>query len=232
MPDPARNLTENDTQQQEKPDPKPWLRQKGESTLWFNRFCLYQDLGYKRTLQAAVEKERSKIKALKSTDIPASAEQPGKLAKTRNLKEVPPTKAVQVPGSWKHASVEWQWVKRAAAWDAYALDYMVEKNMERLLETNHALPMTRVHTLQSMIDSIGKTYNNCHDMTYEQDCMYIARMQSLLRDIREEMKLYNEPLQRMITRRHCIEAYQGLDSVSYEGIVKEQERRKAEQEKK
>jgi hypothetical protein len=225
----ARNLQENTPQEQEKPAPKPWKRQEGESTLWYNRYCLYQDLGYKRTVQAAVELERSKFKALRSTDIPpVDNKKRRKTPQNAALVEVPQPKPVQVPGSWKQASIAWNWIARARAWDAYCIDFMVEKNMEQLLENNHTLPMARIGTLQSMLTALSNTYNaSNHKMTYEQDCLYIGRMQSLLRDIREEMRVYDESLQRAVTYRRCVEVYQTVDHTTYEEVKQEQARRKA-----
>lgn len=227
----ARNPQENGPQAQEKPAPKPWQRQEGESTLWYNRYCLYQDLGYKRTMQAALELERSKIKALKSTESRASSvETKKKQEKTRKksqLVEVPKPKP-QVPGSWKQASITWRWGERARAWDAYCIDFMVEKNMEQLLENAHTLPMARINTLQSILTAVGNVYNaSNHLMTHEQHCMYAGRMQSLLRDMREEMRVYDETVQRAVTYRRCVEVYQTVDHNTLEEVKQEQARRKA-----
>jgi hypothetical protein len=221
MPEPARTIDASTTTEQEKPARKPWQRQEGESALWYNRYCLFRDLGYKRTMQAALEKERSKISALKSTDARASStENSQKLEKTRKkgqLAEVPKPAKAQVPGSWKQASITWRWVERARAWDAFAIEYMVEKNMEDLFENSHTLPMTRIHSLQSMLKALSNIYNaQNHVMTHEQNCMYVARMQSLLRDIKEEMRVYDETIQRAVTSRICTDAYKSLDQAAYQ----------------
>lgn len=197
------------TDEQKIPDRKPWQRQKGESVLWFNRFNLYMDLGYKRSLQAAVEQERTKIKALKSTDVKHTPAP--KLAKTRKnsqIREVPQNKA-GVPGSWKHASIQWQWVERVRVWDAYVVEELVKLNMQNLMDNNHVLPMSRIRTLQGLLDATCNNYNRYKgEMSFEQDCMYFARMQSILRDIREEMKVFDETVQRTVMQRMCEKAYQ------------------------
>src|SRR5437016_12393310 len=95
---------------------QPWKRQNGEPTLWYNRFNRYCDLGYKRSLEAAWKQEQQTIKALKSTKDEEKIKQPRrKGVGSAVLAEVPKPKLPQVPGSWKKASTQWNWVARARA---------------------------------------------------------------------------------------------------------------------
>ena len=57
-------------------------------------------------------------------------------------------------------------------------------------EDIYTLPMDRIRALQGMYNSMLEQYNksNTH-MTYDQEYACMARMQSILRDIRDEMKL-------------------------------------------
>jgi hypothetical protein len=196
--------------EQGKPTKKPWLRQEGESILWYNRFCRYQDLGPKRSLQAAVEQERAQITALKSPKQPPipkkTPRRNSKQLETSALVEVPKQKQVQVPGSWKQASVLWRWVERARAWDAYCVDHLVEQNIKLFFDEKYVMPIGRVRVLQNMADALLNDYNKDKTITHEQGIQYMARVQSIFRDIREEMKVFDEPLQR-VALHHQLATY-------------------------
>lgn len=71
-----------DEKKVEMPEPEPWEPQEGESARAYEAFCVYRDLGPKRSIREVC----------------------GILDKSR-----------QHLGSW---SSEFDWVKRAAAWDA------------------------------------------------------------------------------------------------------------------
>lgn len=176
--------------------------------LWFNRFQRYMDLGPKRSLLAAVQQEKSQIKAVKSTEKkPAQKQKKGVAA---HLSEVPPAK-VQVPGSWKQASKHWQWVARAKAWDAYVIEYTVEENLQTFLTNHHTTPIARVKTLENLLNALQNNYNaNRNQMTPDQDIKYFNAMQSVLRDIRIEMSLYDEAVTRAVIRSEATKLYESL----------------------
>ncbi len=174
---------------------KLWQRREDEKPLWYNRFKRYLDLGPKRSIQAAFEQERGQVKALKST----------KKQQKRHLAAVA---QVQVPGSWKAASVKYQWVERARAYDTSIVDTMTERWIEVYLAEDYTLVMDRVTALRALFDTTLKNYNaNNHLMTFEQVCAFIARLQSLLRDIREEMKLYDRDFHAKVGKRRLAAKY-------------------------
>jgi hypothetical protein len=155
MPQPMPNSAISPSPEQEKPIKKPWQRQEGESVLWYNRYCRYQDLGPKRSLLAAVEQERTQITALKSTKDTSS-----------------------------HPVV-----------------------------------------LQIMADSLLADYNKTKNLTHEQGLQYMARVQSIFRDIREEMKVFDEALQRAALSHQLTKVY----TEDYEALLnrREEQRQKA-----
>ena len=149
------NIARNDQQTPENTEEtsvkKPWLRQEGESALWFNRFRRYMDLGPKRSLQAALAHEKEHISALKSPNKPTSQTgNPEKPRKTPNKKSAATLKAVpaakpQVPGSWKQAAKIWRWVERAKAWDEHSIDFTVEENLQTFLTGNFTTTLGSQH---------------------------------------------------------------------------------------
>jgi hypothetical protein len=229
MPQPMPNSAISPSPEQEKPIKKPWQRQEGESVLWYNRYCRYQDLGPKRSLLAAVEQERTQITALKSTKDTSSHPVGRKNGQKRtragaeHLSEVP--KPVQVPGSWKQASKQWHWVERARAWDEYCIDHLVEQNIKLFFDEKYVLPIGRVRVLQSMADALLADYNKTKNLTHEQGLQYMARVQSIFRDIREEMKVFDEALQRAALSHQLTKVY----TEDYEALLnrREEQRQKA-----
>lgn len=71
-----------------------WERQEGEDTMWYDRFLVFLRMGPSRTMLGAVhlveEAEKSREKQSSKT-----------------------------PGAWNDAAKEWNWQKRAEAWDDY-----------------------------------------------------------------------------------------------------------------
>lgn len=200
-----QKYTSNQSAMQEK---KPWARQEGESVMWFNRFRRYMNLGPKRSLLAAVQQEKSQIKAVKSTDKKPSRRK--KAVEAAHLEAVPTTK-IQVPGSWKQASKQWQWVARARAWDAYVIEYTVEENLQEFLTKHHTAPIARIRYLENLLNALQNNYNaNKNVMTPDQDIKYFNAMQSVLRDIRIEMSLYDEAVTRAVIRSEATKLYESL----------------------
>lgn len=195
MPLTSQHATIHTTSEQE----KTWLQQDGESTLWFNRFKRYRELGPKRSLQAAVEQEHSQVSALKSTNAPKKAQKKlPKAAKNGHLAEVPKT---QVPGSWKQASIKWSWQERARAYDSYLIDRTLDRyNAGFFAEMDsYCLPTDRVSALRALLKAMLDT--KLDRMSYNETCAWMARMQSILRDIREEMKLMESDFVQMMMRK-------------------------------
>ncbi len=187
-------------QAQVMPPIRVWQRQPGESLLWYNRFKLYRNLGYKRSLVAALSKEQETAKVLKSTRI---GKKPGVA-----LAEVP---RAQVPGSWKQASSKWRWVERAAAYDEYMIDQMVDGAIDDLLD-GAGTSLVRVMLLKNLLEKLRVNFNaNAEDMTPEQYCMWIQRMQSIMKQISDEMLAHDEATTRAIARHISRQVYQEHD---------------------
>src|SRR6266566_7270225 len=189
-------------------------RMEGEPLLWWNRFVLYRNLGPKRSLQKAVERERHKAVALKSTETaenegvsPKRATKRAKVSKTAaHLQEVPREKGIVVPGSWKAASGRWNWVARARAWDEFIVDMTVAKNYD-LLIADYAQKSRRVFVLNELLKVVIRRLNESAGMTHEQVNFWIARAQSLMHDLRDEMATLDEQWEKGIMRKHARESY-------------------------
>jgi hypothetical protein len=215
------NSAINANAEQEKPIIKPWLQQEGESTLWYNRFKRYRALGPKRSLLAAVEQERGQITALKSTnEVQKSTGKRARKTKAApsHLAPVAAVKPVQVPGSWKQASIKWSWVERALAFDADLINRQTEKALQEAISSKNTFPADRVRVLNTLLDTVLEAFNNT-SKTAEQVCSYVARMQSILRDIREEMKLYNEDVARLAISTRIEKEYQEISDKKIKGIL-------------
>jgi hypothetical protein len=119
-----------------------------------------------------------------------------------------PAPPIQVPGSWKQASIRWDWVERAQAYDLYFITKTVEETLEEAATTDLTFPFDRVLALKSMFEAVRKAYNENTRKTPEQVCAYVARMQSILRDIREEMKLHNQDVARLVLTARTKQASQ------------------------
>jgi hypothetical protein len=194
--------------EQETPQQPVYSRMDGEPLLWFNRFKRYRSLGAKRTVQAALEQERAKIKALKSTPVEEKPA-PSRVSPSRKqgLQPVPKPKT-QVPGSWKQASIKWQWVERARAWDAHCIDIVVEGHLDDIV-SDAAIGVERVRILKAVLKSLLENYkDNRTVMSFDQELGFIARIQSVLKDIREEMCDYDASVARLITRRYVQQLYE------------------------
>jgi hypothetical protein len=171
------------------PEHKPWLRMEGEPTVWYTRYKRFQGLGPKRTMLAAVEQERASTKALKSTQ-----------------KQKKPKPAL-VPGSWKAASIKWQWVERARAYDDDKVEKMVAVMFEDLY-SGPALAYHRILELRNLSLAIQNDFNTHRQfLTADQRIAYYARLSAILRDIREEMKLFNPAAERVLLRYYATQEY-------------------------
>lgn len=191
MAEPARITPINDqtaSDQTKKPADTGHYKLPGESALWFNRYLLYRNLGHKRTLKAAVVKERENLRLLKEPE--ASPEKPKKALK--NKKEgvqvsSSPAPAIQVPGSWKVASKTYQWAERARSFDAWLLRRMAESTYEHLGETL-ANKYKRIQLLDTLIKATVDQLNNAssNGTTHKNYLAYIKEIAALLEQIKRE----------------------------------------------
>ena len=100
---------------------EPWARQENEPTLWYERFLVYLQMGPARTLLGAVHEVEK-------------AEKSGKKRSSR------------VPGAWDNAVEEWDWKKRAEAWDDY--------RRKQVFTTGNAYDVTRVEKLNKYSEAL------------------------------------------------------------------------------
>jgi hypothetical protein len=126
-----------------------------EAPMWFNRFMIYRDLGYKRTLRLAVATERAKVRVISATYGPGGEnDQPG----GPHGPDSPPTcpdvatiKSTNVPGSWKDAAQRFHWKERAAAYELVLIRKMSEHYAHQL-QLTYANKYKRVMALNEMIE--------------------------------------------------------------------------------
>ena len=85
-----------------------WEQQKGETALWFGRFCRYRNLIGVRSVITAWMDERTE------------AEEMGDRRSLQKRKKV--TKSDRPPNSWYEASRDWRWKERAEAHDRHILE--------------------------------------------------------------------------------------------------------------
>lgn len=98
-----------------------WERQEGEDTMWYDRFLVFLRMGPSRTMLGAVhlveEAEKSREKQSSKT-----------------------------PGAWNDAAKEWNWQKRAEAWDDY--------RRKQVFTTGNAYDVTRVEKLNKYSEAL------------------------------------------------------------------------------
>lgn len=187
-------------------------RLENEPALWHRCFKIFRSLGVKRTLLAALLKEQEKAKVLKGTPpAPQSADTSKKRQKTSNdaraLTPLPKVQPTQVPGSWKRASIQWNWVERAEAYDEYRIDKMVEAMMVDYLD-GASLAFNRVQMLKGLYQTVMQDFTTHNrQMTFDQHIAYYTRMQALLKQIADEMTPFDESVQRVLLRGLATKQY-------------------------
>lgn len=196
--------------QQEDAVKQPWQRQKNEPGLWWRRYRIYRDMGAKRSLQAAWTKEREKMRVLSGTTDKKKAEQKKPPVTVEHLQEVPKLKSPQAPGSWKVASIKWRWVERCQLYDEHVIDEVVSEQL-KVLADGPALAFVRIQNLMKLYDSLGEAYGKFSG-SYHDLVALSGRLQSVLRDIREEMAQFDEPFTRVVLQMHIRKLYDSLDS--------------------
>lgn len=84
-----------------------WEQQKGETALWFGRFCRYRNMiGARSVLAAWSDEQHQKAKE-------------GDRRAIISLKKAEKSGRKRLPGSWNDASKDWHWKERADARDRF-----------------------------------------------------------------------------------------------------------------
>ena len=186
------NAGEND-------DIQPWHRLENEPPRWHLRFRIYALLGPKRSLQAAVLAERMPQVAPESTEnteIFPGLKKPVVLATPK----ISPSEAkgealkLEVPGSWKDASRKYRWVERAHSYDLWVQEERRRRRDEAVKDADFAQSAFRILVLDVMAQGLRQHLHKGPELTLQESLGCMMRLQSVMRDIRNEMKqLEREP---------------------------------------
>jgi hypothetical protein len=160
-----------------------------EPGLWYKRYCLYRDLGHKRSLRAAVAKERESLRIVKEPVTATKSPQKKKASPTASPKDVKPVQTVQVPGSWKNAYKAYRWKERVQGFDTWLINKSVDLT-EAHLGGTYANAYKRVMLLETLIKSAYDQWAAAvkAGTTHENYLLYIKRIQSLLDQMHAEMR--------------------------------------------
>lgn len=162
----------------------------GESALWFRRYCLYRDLGHKRSLRAAVAKEQETAHLVKETE-PATKSTAKQKKEGDNLSSSAQkqSKPLQVPGSWKNACKVYRWAERTANFDQWIINRMVTATYDRMGKT-YANKYKRVQLLEVLIKGTLEQSSNATNNggTHEIYLAYVKQIAALLRQMESEME--------------------------------------------
>ncbi len=180
-------------------DIRPWDRLEDESARWHLRFRIYALLGPKRTLQAAVLAERMPPLALESPEE-ASNFLAGKTPLVLATPKFSPSEAkeealkLEVPGSWKDACRKYRWVERARAYDLWAQEERKRRRHEAVKDADFASATFRILVLDSLAVALREHVRKGGELTLRESLGCMMRLQSIMRDIFNEMKqLEREP---------------------------------------
>lgn len=191
-----------------------WERQENEPSLWYGRFQRYLRLGPKRSLQAALADEQGTAKVLESTKVDDTKSEPTKNRtkkgksgpEEKNLTPLPTVKvAVQVPGSWKQASIRYNWVERSKVFDMYFIRAQTEKAMVTWSRMGLTSTSDRVEALNQLYKAANDMFN--HATVYDTKIKLLVRMEAIVKEIRDEMQLYNEAFERDIVEKRQTQNY-------------------------
>lgn len=160
---------------EQKPDDKPWLRQKSEPAIWYMRFKRYLDLGPKRSLRKALADEPADEKATKGSK---------KTSEQKKLSDI------SIPGAWSRASKVWNWQERAAAYDLAEQALNAGYIRQTAAKSRFASKAYRI----IMLDWLARTLKEqlLEHGTRVDGHATIARLQSVMRDIAKEMEGLDE----------------------------------------
>ncbi len=92
-------------------DLTPWDKQPGETELWYDRFCLYRDMGVARNFFGGYQ---------------LWLKHNGKYTEAESVKST--------PGAWQRKSKEFAWKDRATSWDQEQRRARQARNDQRLID--------------------------------------------------------------------------------------------------
>lgn len=196
MAEAARILPMNDQNQSEKAPDNGKSQLPGESALWFRRYCLYRDLGNKRSLRAAVAKERETARLVKESESATKSTKSKKSVgvtvspsgQQQSKATISPAPAINGPGSWKNASKVYHWAERALAFDNYLIEMMVITTTTSLGDT-YANKFKRVQLLDLLIKNALSQVNHAMDnaTTHDVYLSYLKQIAALTAQMEREM---------------------------------------------
>lgn len=174
-----------------------------EPGLWYKRYCLYRDLGHKRSLRATVAKERESLRIVKEPQPATKSTQRKKQTPVASPEPVKQVNTIQVPGSWKNACKLYRWRERAQAFDAWLIAQTVDLT-EKSLGGTYANVYRRVMLLQTLIKGTQENLNTAmkNGTSHVTYLLYVKRLQSLLDQMHAEMRGLDDA-----TMRASIEAW-------------------------
>ena len=195
FPKKSANLWTPEPQNEEE---KPWHRLENEPPRWYLRFRIYTLLGPKRSLQAAVAAEKMQPLASKSTEVDETFYS-NFFVTVKNKASVDEAKevakhTVEVPGSWRQASVRYHWVERSRAYDLAAFEEKRRLLRAAVGYAEFAETAKRIVVLDELASALHAAMYKQEHLSDKELFVYIRHMQGLLRDIAREMKqLEREP---------------------------------------
>lgn len=171
---------------------KPWHRMESEPAQWFQRFQNFVLMGRKRSLLAAY-----------LLDVEADKEVPQGTEKEKDEAPADAKKEIHAaPGSWKRASIRWNWVARAQAYDvarrAEHQARMLEAVYDDAFFASRAARVISLSRIAKVIDDYLVSETTRLPVRMDQRermsglMSGIKTLQSILRDIRKEMDELNK----------------------------------------
>jgi hypothetical protein len=189
----------------------------GESALWYRRYILYRDLGRKRSLKAAVTKERETMHLVKEHQ--KAPESNAGLRKRGKQKTVipPPVPDIQVPGSWKQACKVFRWVERAKAYDAWLLHQAVELTYQKLGDSL-ANKFNRLTLLDTLTKKCIEQLNHACDTgaTHKTYLAYMKQLSAMLAQIERESSTLGEDMKASI-EAHVLSIWDEVETAYHAG---------------
>ncbi len=175
---------------------KPWHRLQDEPPRWYLRFRMYTLLGSQRSLQAAVQVERMEAEDEEAPNSPRndftelqeriSAHNLQIAASHRHLSIKEKAIRIEVPGSWKEACARYRWVERARAYDLWVQEERRRRRDEALHDAEFADATYRILILDRLARALLALMQS--EVRFKESLALVARLQSIMRDIRNEMK--------------------------------------------
>lgn len=150
-----------------------------EKPLWFSRYCLYRDLGPKRSLRAAIAKEQERFTLL-----------PPEQAATESHEKPLEKKPVHVSGSWKQASVTFCWKERCKLFDQAIIQTLSQDRLNEMGKSmaNQFARVEQLGTMAAMVHKYIMDVRNRRLMDHKEAIAYMRLLRDLVKDIRVEMR--------------------------------------------